>query len=371
MEKGIAYYTLYLWFTKSGTPNFVLERDFARFKQDGVNYIRIHLIWSRLEGPTQGDFTGSNAYGDAVLEDVKRLIGIANQYGIQTMVVFHTLWNESWCTPEYVIDPYEGKCRQLAIVRSEEMRQAFINMFTHTVNALKGTPGIWCWAINEPWYYPKTLPPPFENIDQKENFITLFQELNDIIKVLDGRDFTINFVCIHDGKTFVTNIFDDNWNWDDRIFQTIDFMSFNIYYPSDANLLPYWLEILHYNFDRASLMKGPIWITEFGVSTNSNAEQVGGYRSLMSLFKTLPCAGVIPHFWRGDGPDPNWEPYGVSYNLCADINGNPRPAYYVFTETTPPPPGPGAGIPTTAIFVGGLLVAGIMAAALFSRGRGE
>ena len=92
IQKGINYLSQWHWYLPNVTTDEILRRDFAKFQTDGIKYISLPLYWYRLEGPIRGDFTGSNSYGDAFLANIKRVIGIANQYGIKTMVDIHTLW---------------------------------------------------------------------------------------------------------------------------------------------------------------------------------------------------------------------------------------------------------------------------------------
>ena len=228
-QKGINYLSLWHLYSPDYLTDEVLDRDFSRFKNDGIEYISLSLHWFRLEGDTRGDFTGSRWYGDAFLANVKRIIEIADRHGIKTMVTIHTFWGDDsvWATPRYVLDPETGLNDGLAVVRSREMRQAFIEMFAHAVEYLKGTPGIWSWALNEPWYPPDTAVPPSDNTSVKENFVTLFREISGIVKSVDGRPFTVRFVSAHDNGSTLQNLFVENWAWDERMLSTLDFISFD------------------------------------------------------------------------------------------------------------------------------------------------
>lgn len=345
-QKGINYQSVWHWYNSDYTTDDILHRDFSRFKNDGINYISLTLFWYRLEGDTRGDYGGTDeygtTYGEPFLDDVKRVIAVADQYGLKVMLSIHTLWgpDSTWCTPDYVIDPVTGLNEASAVVRSQEMRDAFIDMFFHTVDYLKGTQNIWCWALNEPWYWPNVLEPPFENIDQKENFITLFQEMNGIVESLDGRPFTVRFPSVHSEPEYVTDIFADNWGWDERIFMTLDFITFTTYLPDNPSLLEDWKFITSNNV-AGSVQKGSnVWIAEFGSDGDDN-KQAEDYRTMLGHLKTLPVEGIFPWTWRSDVAGMEWDAPGMGYNICADAEaGLGRPAYQVFINelmTNQPP----------------------------------
>lgn len=333
-RKGLNYMSAWHLYDPKYTTDEILDRDFNRFKNDGINYIDICLYWYRLEGNTQGDFYSSNKYGDAFLKNVRRIIETADRHNIKVMVTISTLWGSDspWCTPDYVIDPVTGENQGLAVVRSPEMHQAFLNMFSHTVNYLKGTKGIWCWALNEPWYYPSKLQPPYENIDQKENFISLFQEMKSISASLDGRPFTIQFLCAHPWGEKVFDIFSNDWQWDPRIFEATDFISFSANPPSDTGLFDKWKPIVRSNVTRCHQKGEKVWIAQTS-SVGDNAFQIDKYGQIFQFMKTLPLEGIMPWQWRSDSFHPEWSVPGTGSNLCLDsTTGEGRPAYYLFVN---------------------------------------
>jgi len=343
LGKGVNYLSLYHMYSSNHTTNDILRRDFSRFQKDGINVISLSLYWYRLEGHVRGSYDGvypdGSPYGKRFLDDVKRVISIAHEYDIKVLVTIHTLWGDndsSWCTPDYVIDPVSGKNIGLAIVRSEDMKQAFIDMFNHTVSYLAGTEGIWAWAIlNEPWYWPHVLPPPYENVNQKESFIDLIQKLSNIVKTLDGRPVTVRFVNTHtwigaDGAPRMKNIFIDDWGWDQRIFNALDFISFNAYIPKYPELHDTWRNMTAENVVGGFQRNKRVWITEFGFNSDDDAAQASYYKEMLDFYKTLPIDGWIAWFWEGDAAADyqGFGAFGKGYNLCSSTDGSPRPAYY-------------------------------------------
>ena len=350
MGKGVNYLSLYHMYSSNHTTDDILRRDFSRFQQDGINVISLSLYWYRLEGNTRGDYDGEykpcpeeigGPYGKRFLDDVKRVINIAYESNIKVLVSFHTLWgtNDSpWCTPDYVIDPVTGSNTGLAMVRSEDMKQAFIDMVNHTVSYLVGTKGIWAWAVlNEPWYWPHELPPPYENISQKGNFIDLIQRLSNIVKTLDGRPVTVRFCNTHtwigvEGVSRIKNIFVDDWGWDQRIFDALDFISFNAGIPERLELHDTWRNMTKDNIVGSFNRSKTVWITEFGFDSDDDIAQASYCRKMVEFYKTLPIDGWVAWFWRSDAAPSVWDEnpgeMGKGMNLCASAEGEPRPAYY-------------------------------------------
>jgi hypothetical protein len=339
---GVNYLSTMHLYSNIHNSNETLQDDFQRFKVDGLNTIALSLYWYKLEGNTKGDYNGTLpngiTYGDPFLNDVKRVIQIANESGIKVMVTFATLWgNDSlWCTPSYVVDPLTNLNDGLAIVRDDGVRQAFINMFNHTVRYLAGTPGIWSWAIlNEPWYWGSTTHDYItkNGKTQKENFITLIQTLSNIVKIEDGQPVTVKFCDTWVGldsteNPIIKNIFTDDWEWDPRIFNTIDFVSFTTYLPFYDELYPKWVDMTIANINGSKQLNKQVWIAEFGSTSDNETKQAADYKGMLSLFASVQVSGCLAWQWaRGDVKDTVSQ---GAFNLCSDIySGATRPAYTV------------------------------------------
>ncbi|MGD6934466.1 MAG: cellulase family glycosylhydrolase [Candidatus Bathyarchaeia archaeon] len=332
---GVNYMSTYHEYSTKYATDAILNRDFSKFQKDGITVISLSLYWYRIEGHTQG------SYNDAFLDNIKHVIRIANQYSIKVLVTFHTLWGDDspWCTPDYVIDPVSGKNIGLAIVRSPEMRQAYINMVKHTTAYLAGTPGIWAWAVlNEPWYWGRTSSEhDFKTSNgqtQKENFIKLFQDLSKTVKAEDRRPVTIRFCNVKqytagDGNPNIKNIFTDDWKMDSRLFSAVDFVSFNVYPSSYPQLDASWLSMTKANIIDSSQNGKQVWITEFGYfATNDQTQQATAYQKMLDLFATLPIQGCLAWQWTDSTvQDANSQSFA---NICADsATGEGKLAYQV------------------------------------------
>lgn len=312
----------------------ILHRDFARFQKDGLDTISISLYWTTLEGDIRGNYDGykgSMPYGKTYLEQtVKHIIRIATLYNLKVLVSFHTLWGTGsvWCTPDYVIDPETSLNDGHAIVKSEEMKQAFLDMVEHTVTYLKDE-NIWAYAIlNEPW-----------GEVYVESFIDLFQRESALIKSITGKPVTIRFVSASlwtdaTGKPRVSNHFTQLWKWDTRVFDALDFISLNTYIPKDLELVTSWTEITRTNIEGCLVRGKRVWIAELGFNSDDDFTQEYFVKRTVELLKELPLDGWLAWVWN-----PVQLIYiGKGYNLLKYEDGTPRLAYYVVADITPPEP---------------------------------
>jgi len=338
---GVNYLSPYHMYSSKYTSDDILHRDFSRFQLDGISVISLSLYWYRLEGNARG------SYDDGFLAGVKHVIAIANQYGIKVLVTFHTLWGKNdspWCTPDYIVDPVSGSNIGLAIVRSDDMRQGFIDMFSHTIGYLAGTPGIWAWGIlNEPWYWGTSIEHDFitnNGKTQKENFVTLFQELSNIVKTTDGRPVTIRFCNARmwigaDELPHIKNTFVDDWGWDPRVLDAVDFASFNVYLPAYSQLEYAWQNMTTINIIGCFEKNKQVWITEFGFVSNNQTEQADAYEMMLTFYASLPISGCLAWQWTSGNLPPGYDdPVSkTNGNICADIQtGTPKLAYETMLE---------------------------------------
>ncbi|MCW4024986.1 MAG: hypothetical protein NWF01_08130 [Candidatus Bathyarchaeota archaeon] len=344
---GLNYLSTYHLYSPKYTTDAILNRDFSKFQQDNISIISLSLYWYRLEGNTQGSYNGTlpdgSIYGDIFLDNVKHVISTANQYGIKVIATVQTLWDDdsTWCTPDYVIDPASGKNIGLAIVRSPEMKQAFIDMINHTVTYLSDAQGIWAWGIlNEPWYWGRT-PTEHDFVTsngqtQKENFLTLFKDLSNTVKMVDERPVTIKFCNTKtyigsDGAPKIKNIFTDDWGMDNRLFNAVDFVSFNVYMPDYPQLEETWQNMTITNINESNYHGKTVSISEFGYNTNDSNIQAAHMEKSIQFYKTLQVTSYSAWFWEGDNNVPNTFGYGrTGYNLCEDAQtGDTRSAYEI------------------------------------------
>jgi len=319
----------------------VLRRDFSMFKENGINTISLSLYWYRIEGDSVRDYYGntSDIYGTVFFQNINNVISIANDYDLQVLITFHNLWNESWNVPGYVIDPVTGRNIELAIFRDLYFQEMYIKAVLNAIHNIKTNSNIWAWAIlNEPWYWPHELKDPYNHIDQKEMAIQLINNLTTKIKNIDTRPITIRFLSFrgwetNDGNFNWKNIFLDDWKNDNNLFESLDFISFNTYYPSSISLIANWINTNTANVEYITDQLGKsVYITEFGYYGRDSI-QSNVYESSKNHFLDLDINGYIAWMWNsgtelGGGVG---QP-GIGFNLCKNNNGDPRTAFYTLTE---------------------------------------
>jgi hypothetical protein len=312
--------------------NSTLNRDFTRFKNDGIDIVNLAVHWYKIE-KTRGN------YSDTLLDGVKRATEVANSVGLKVRICLLVSMDNEGLTPTYAIDPVTGKHDGLAIIRSDDVRTAFLAMYNYTTAYLAKEP-IWGWTIfGEPWYYPRTLDPPYNAVNQKENFITLYQELSALVKsrIGSGTVIDVNFISTHiytkpDGSPGYETIFEKDWGWDARIFSCVDEIRF-VYspfeavqkFPNSTVVYATYASMVKANVDRCVALGKPVFLTlqTDGGDDNNDAVQQSTWRQMMIDIKDFQLAGSTAYAWRSAN-------YGTGMNLCGDSQGNPRPAYFEF-----------------------------------------
>jgi aryl-phospho-beta-D-glucosidase BglC (GH1 family) len=306
---GVNYLTLYHEYDTSQT---ILDRDFSRFKADGINTIVILLYWYRIES-SQG------VYNQEFIKNVIRVVNIANNYGLKVMFSFHTLIGQSdaWSNPSYV-----GVGMNL--ITNSSIAAAYVAMVKWTVTQLKGLPNVWAYSVvNEPWYW------PLDNW-RKANWISLIVELAATVKAIESKQVTVRFVGA---------LFERDWGWDTKLLSAVDFISINAYIDEGANDV-YWNTFDEYRSglgaiaQKASALGKQVEITEFGYSTSDSTLQASRYQSYIDIFKSTPNLMG----WLSWGDDSSYDPGNPSwtaiswYSIVVQSTGTPRPAYTVLVQ---------------------------------------
>jgi hypothetical protein len=299
------------------TPENILQRDFQRFRDGGLNLVSFSLYWYRLEGPGRGE------YHPEFLRNVGACVARAREAGLQILITMHTLWgsDSQWCTPAYAVDPVTKKPRGLAVIHDSGARQAFLEMYEWMVSTLAGTPGVWGYGLlNEPWYYPLTAA-------DREAFIGLIQAQKAIHQRRTGHSpTTIRFINQHAQSR--VNMFARDWSYDRRLLDCLDWVGLNCYPPA-------------YGWDQAAAFLATnvaelgsrgkrVLITEFGDKSKDDDAQAEAYRQLLATFQqTDGIRGWMPWDWLAE----DW--YGDLCNLWSSSLARPRAAYDVFLANPP------------------------------------
>jgi hypothetical protein len=190
-------------------------------------------------------------------------------------------------------------------------------MVNHTTTYLCNS-NIFAWSLlNEPW-----------GIQYTQSFIDLIQRESALVKSITNKPVTIRFVSSStyttqvDGNNYMYNHFVRVWNWDQRVFDALDFIGLNCYikYPE---LYETWVNITAENVNGIAMRGKQVLITEFGYKSDDDNTQVNYFKKSIDAFNTMNLAGCIAWSWEQfDGTN-----LGKGYNLLGDDQGNPRPAY--------------------------------------------
>ena len=307
---GVNYLTLYNLYD---TPTETLQRDFARFKNDGINSIVVLVYWYRVES-SQG------VYNQQFISNVVHVCNVAKQYDLDVMIDFHTLIQDSdaWSNPEYV-----GVGMNL--ITNATVASSYVAMVNWTVNQLKGVPNIWSYAVlNEPWYWP---------LDdwRKTNWINLITELSSTVRQVTGKPATVRFVAA---------LFERDWGWDPRIISALDFISLNAYINYGSTRAIDWTTPSEYSSglknvtEKAAGFGKQVQITEFGSDASDDSVQGNDYRTYTDIFKgTQNLIGWLSWGWdvSYDPNNPSWSAIGT-YSLIVQATGIIRPAYTVLVQ---------------------------------------
>ena len=309
---GVNYLTLYHEYT---TPESRLQHDFALFQREGINTIVVSLFWYRIE-----DSRG--VYDQQFIDNVTRVIRIANTYGLSVLIDFHTLIGESdaWSNPNYV-----GVGMNL--INQSQIAADYIAMVKWTVTQLKGLPNIWAYSVlNEPWYWP---------LDswRELNWINLMAQLSQAVKAIDPKPVTVRFIGA---------LFDRDWQWNPKIIQSLDFLSINAFLDDNSNESIYWDNWDKYKAGLADITRNAstlgktVQVTEFGYSTPDDPVQESIYREYVGIFEQTPnLSGWLSWGWDSshDPNNPTWSAIH-DYSIDVQATGTPRPAYYALTGSS-------------------------------------
>lgn len=307
---GVNYITLYHLYD---TPLEVLQRDFGRFKSDGINTIVIVMYWYRLES-TKG------VYNQEYINNVVRVAGVAANYGLSVMIDFHTLIgdNDAWSNPQYV-----GPAMNL--IAKPQIASAYVAMVTWAANQLKDLPNVWAYSLlNEPWYWP---------LDEvlRNSWISLTVSLSNAVRQITGKPVTVRFVA---------DLFERDWAWDSTLLNALDFISLNAYVWPDAPSDIYWRTYDDYRSklgsicEKASVLGKQVQITEFGTDAADDSLQSTRYQAYVDIYKTtVNLIGWLSWGWDCgyDSNNPTWTAIGT-YSLINHADGTVRPAYTVLVQ---------------------------------------
>ncbi len=296
---GVNYYSTHNHYEPHYLTDEVLDRDFSLFRKQGIRYVTLAVIWKYFE-PSPG------VYNDAAIDDVIRVCNFAEKYKLKIIINFYTMMQEDTFTMPEWLSP--RKFEQVFL--DPAVKQAWLNFLNHVAERLDSAKSIWSWhMMNEParraWACDVEI----------EDFLELWTEMRNIFKSYSDRPVSIRFGA---------QVFDnpDHFNRDPRIYQILDYVALNWYedHFSREKLVSMVKEIKQYT---------KVMISEFGFRTDDDQLQVEKYREYIRLFGKIGLRDCVAWMWRADYDSPNPEPSGTGFNLAKNVQGEPRPAFYL------------------------------------------
>jgi hypothetical protein len=271
--KGVNYTWRWWTYAPDAVSDAELNAHFTTFKNIGLEWISIHVSWTRLE-PTIG------AYNTAFLVDLQRVAQTAKAHGLKVMLDNHTM---TYALPNW------GKTLD-SIVTNVNGANAYYNMCMKLLETV--TCDVFAMA-NEPTNGGLTV-------------AGRDQAINTWARIANSSPIPVTIRC--DWPSF--NLCKDNPN-----FLTLqDFISVN-YYPK-------WVSVGQLNEIKNWAGSKQFWITETGYQSSDEVAQELGYEGIIPTLKAVKPYVVMPWIWE----HPTSGQATQTWNVCLDVNGTPRKA---------------------------------------------
>jgi hypothetical protein len=266
-----------------------LRSDFARFKQNNITLICLWLHWYNVQPRS------SSSYDDAFLGRVKKLCLVANEYGIEVDIDFHSGCGsyKRYGLPHWFSGTFDK------VATSSTAKAQWINMEKHVVQYLSSVPNIRSWQLfNEPWADTSSL---------QTSYRALFVDTASAVKALTDKPVTIRFGA----SSFTAHKWKD-WA---QLYQICDFLAVNWYpqYHTVASLDAF--------VSAAKSRMKSMEITEYGAGSSNDETQRASVANQISLFKARGIdTALICQYGTLDTSN--------HFNVRNPSTGQPRPAFY-------------------------------------------
>lgn len=318
---GINYQSTYYHYNElEHLTDEILDRDFSLFKNQGLQFITLNVIWKYFE-PVLG------AYNQEAIKNLTRVCQFADKYNLNVIIDFHTIVRKesSWTIPEWVAPRYFE-----TVFTNSTVRQAWLNFLCYMTYSLNNLTSVESWQMmNEParnsWACNVTV----------DEFINLWADMKGKITTYSSKPVSIRFSA----ETFY------HFNYDPRIYDICDYFSINWYLQdgpvSQSNFTAAVTDAKSHN--------RKVIVSEFGTDTGVNGDLVAEagiteqYLASLSLFRSLGVDECAAYFWRADYNSSTPSKPGTGFNLAMDVDGAPREAFYCLKNPPKPTPSP---IPT-------------------------
>jgi len=281
----------------------VTESDFAFFKANNISSLSIRIVWK--------SFVEDH---DNVTSNYKRILTIAEDYGLKVQFDFWTWFNESSPKPTFLTSVYDT-------IRNSTAKQLWLDFVSEVINEFKSYDCVESWTMmNEPL---------IKMPSDEALFYQCWNDQRTLMKSIDSRPVSIRFA-----------LGDSPWSGDfnkSEVFQLCDYIAINEYLdPSDESYTikgGNWTMFNECVSDCENNHK-PLVITEFGSDTGDDADKRMWYEQSLALFKSKGIQKAYSWAWQTTNPES--ERYSIA-------GSPPEPAFYELSEaaaTPKPTPSP-------------------------------
>lgn len=269
------------------TGDTILKRDFLLFHNSGIDIISVMLTWSAIE-PSLGVFN------KAFLNRIIHLCAIANAYGIDVILDFHTLSDDN----SYTIPSWVFPRRLATVVLNPKIRNSWLNYQLYVINYFSGIKNLHSWHImNEPLIK--------GHGETQQGFVDLWTDEVALFRAHSDLPISLRFGCWS---------FNAYWKNCSKIYDLFDYMSYNWYPAKGKTCLTNSVNLAN------SHGLQPV-ITEYGLGNWNDANQDASYVYQINLFRSMGINFGLA--WQyGDFVG------GLGYSLYNMTGNRVRPAFY-------------------------------------------
>jgi hypothetical protein len=268
LQKGINYLSYGNAWTD---PANVLQTDFSRFGQDGIQQLSVRVMWSVMM-PTMGNLSS------VALENVKKVLTTAAAYGLKVNLAFWTQFGSNLGFPSWAGTDYYS-------LLNETTKTFYLNYLAQTVNQLKGFPALDSYSIlNEPYHSNSTQKIPFQNL------------MTDCVEAIKTQDTTHPITC-----RFSLSYTPATGKYDQQIYSLFDAFTVTVYLnasnPADKIYNSKWS-----NYEKTvqdcKALSLPLWIIEFGTNTTDLEAGKAMFQANLAKFTSDGIARAYVWAWQ-------------------------------------------------------------------------
>jgi hypothetical protein len=271
----------------------VTDADFAYFKANGIMDLSIRIFWKSVaEDPN-------------VIGNYKRLLAVADTYGLKVQIDFWTQFSDlDWSKPTFINSIYD-------IIRDPAVKQQWFSFIRSVMIELKPFRCIQGWTMmNEPYS---------GNSADTTLFYQCWIEQRAVMKKIDKRPISIRFA-----------LGDSPWSGDfskNQVFRVCDYIAITEYLdPSDRSYTRWTSTWSMFDKCVSDCKKAgkPLVVTEFGSDTGNDEAKRVWYEQSLSYFRSKGIQKAYAWAWQTTNPETlvDWNILGKpAFNELAEASG--------------------------------------------------